>query len=126
MTTPWQRKARLLIAVFAVVFAAAVAWQLKPRVSRPAPTPIVHTDPGAVFESTGGKVERVKFSKSEVLVEYQRQLLYANGSAKLFGVTIHTDERGGNRTFTVTGKEGTVGEKESTLILDGDVHVIAS
>jgi LPS export ABC transporter protein LptC/lipopolysaccharide transport protein LptA len=124
--TPWQRKARLLIAVFAIVFAALVAWQLKPRVAPRAPTPVVHTDPGAVFESTGGKVERVKFSKSEVVVEYQRQLLYANGSAKLSGVTIHTDERGGNRTFTVTAKEGTVGEKESTLVLDGDVRVAAS
>src|SRR5918911_1572731 len=124
--TIWQRRARLLIAAFAVTFAALVAWQLKPRVTPAAPAPIVRTDPKAVFESTGGRVERVKFSKSEVPVEYQKQLLYENGSAKLFGVTIHTDERGGNRTFVVTGKEGTVGEKESMLVLDGDVRVTAS
>src|SRR5262245_45039525 len=117
--TGWQKRARLLIAAFGVVFAGLVGWQLKPRAPAPVTAPVQRTDPGAVVESTGGRLERFKFSRQDVGIKYERQLLYANGTAKLFGVTIETDERGGSRSFTVTGKEGNVGEKESTLTLDG-------
>src|SRR5206468_30528 len=84
------------------------------------------TEPGAVVESTGGRVERFKSSREDVRVEYQRQLTYANGSTRLMGVSIVTSERGGGRSFTVTSREGESGENESTLTLTGDVHLTAS
>jgi lipopolysaccharide transport protein LptA len=122
----WRRRVRLLIAVLALAFAAVVARQLRPRVPVSPHLPSTRTDPAAVAEVTDGRLERITFSRQDVSVDFQRQLLYPDGSMKLFAVKIKTDERGGTRTFTVTGNEGHVGEKESVLTLDGDVQVVAS
>ena len=84
------------------------------------------TDPGAVVESTGGRVERFKLSREDVRVAYEQQLTYANGSTKLVGVTIAADERAGGRSFTVTGNEANVGQNESTFHMNGDVRLTAS
>src|SRR5438046_2081339 len=86
--TNWQRRARFVIAAAAVAFAIVVAFAIKRRTPQPAPAPAVRTDPGAVVEVTGGRVERFKLSREDVRVEYERQLTYANGSTKLMGVTI--------------------------------------
>jgi lipopolysaccharide export system protein LptA len=123
--TPWQRKARLLIGVFAIAFAIVVAFAFRrsaPAVQAPTP---VRTDPIAVVESTGGRVERFTLSREDVRVEYQRQLTYADGSTKMLGVTITTDNRGG-RSFTMTGKEGQIAQKESAISLNGAVQLVAS
>src|SRR5580692_7076895 len=123
--SPWQRRARLVIGVFAVVFTVVVAFAFrKGAPAAPLPTP-VRTDPVAVVESTGGRVERFKLSHEDVHVEYQRQLTYADGSTKMLGVTILTDNRSG-RSFTVTGKEGQVGQKDSSIALNGAVVLVAS
>ena len=126
--TNWQRRARPVIAIAAVVFALVVAFALKRRPQPPARS--ARTDPGAVVEVTGGRVERFKLSREDVRVAYRRQLTYANGSTKLMDVTISADERdperGSRRKFTVLGKEADVGQNESTLELNGDVRLAAS
>jgi LPS export ABC transporter protein LptC len=122
----WQRKARIVIAVFAVVFALIVARQLKRRDVAPAATPVARTDPGAIVEITGGETLRFKGDRENVSVKYQRQLTYADGTAKLSGVTMVTDERNGKRTFTITAKEGRVGKDTSSIALDGAVRLVGS
>ena len=78
----------MLIGVFAIAFAIVLAFAFRhPAAVVQAPTP-VRTDPGAVVESTGGRVERFKLSHEDVRVEYQKQLTYADGSTKMLGVTI--------------------------------------
>jgi LPS export ABC transporter protein LptC len=123
--TPWQRRVRSVIAITAVAFAIVVAFTLKPRPQPPAQT-AARTDPGAVVEVTGGRVERFKLSREDVRVAYGRQLTFANGSTKLMDVTITADERAGGRTFTVTGNEADMGQNESTLQLRGNVRLAAS
>jgi len=123
--TRWQRRARLVIAIAAVAFAIVVAFALKRRPQGPA-QPATRTDPGAVVEVTGGRVERFKLSREDVRVAYGRQLTYANGSTKLIDVTISADARAGGRSFTVSGKEAAVGENESTLQMNGDVRLAGS
>src|SRR5713101_2206470 len=98
--TPWQRHARLLIGVFAIVFAIVVGFAIERRQSTPRSQALLRTDPGAVVESTGGRVERFKLSRENVRVEYEKQLTYADGSTKMLGVRIITEDRGG-RSFTV-------------------------
>jgi LPS export ABC transporter protein LptC len=122
----WQRRARLAIAISALGFAAVVVFALKKRDAQSTPVAAVRTDPSAVVEVTGGRVERFKLSREDVRVAYERQLTYADGATKLVGVTITADERAGGRTFTVTGNEGSVGQNESLLQLTGDVRVTAS
>ena len=122
-----RKYARLLIAAFGIAFAIFVALQFKTRAPEPAPQGVVRTDPGAVVESTGGTVQRFKLSREDAWVQYDKQLTYADGSIRLFGVKILTDERGGRgRSFTVTAKEGKVGQKETNLELDGNVQLSAS
>ena len=122
----WQRSARFVIAVFGVVFAVFVARELKRRDAPPAMTPVVRTDPGAIIETTGGNLQRIKGAREDVSVAYQKQFTYQDGTSRLLGVTIVTDERNGNRTFTITGKEGRLGKGDSTIALDGAVKLVGS
>ncbi len=124
--TLWQRRARLLIAIGAVVFAIVVAFAFKRRAPQPPAQSASRTDPGAVVEVTGGRVERFKLSREDVRVAYEQQLTYANGSTKLVGVTIAADERAGGRSFTVSGNEANVGQNESTFQMNGNVRLTAS
>lgn len=124
--TRWQRRARFIIAVFAVVFAAIVARQLKPRPAAPAAPPVARTDSAAIVESTRGRVERFNLSHENLSVSYDTQLGYADGSAKLFGVTLVADEQDGEGRFRATSREATIGKDESTIVLNGDVRVESS
>jgi lipopolysaccharide export system protein LptA len=125
MTTRWQRRARLLIAVFGGAFAVFVAFQFRRGPGR-APVNAARIAPGIVVESTGCTVERFTLSREDVFVSCDKQRLYADGTSVLVGVTIGTEERGGSRTFSVTAKEGRLGQKESSMALDGDVRLAAS
>ena len=122
----WQRNARWVIAVFGVVFAVFVARELKRRNAPPAMTPVVRADPGAVVETTGGHTTEFKGTREDVSVAYQKQFLYEDGSTRMLGVTVITDERHGNRTFTITGKEGRLGKNSTTMALDGAVKLEGS
>jgi lipopolysaccharide transport protein LptA len=113
-----------VIAVFGVVFAVFVARELKRRDPPPAMKPVVHGDPGAVIETTGGNTIHVNQSREDVDITYKRQYTFEDGSSKLEGVTIVFDERnGGTRTFTITGKEGRLGKGATTMVLDGAVKL---
>ena len=124
--TMWQRRARLVIAVGAVGFAIVVLVALKRRGPTGGGAPAPRTDPGAVVEVTGGRVERFKLSREDVRVAYERQLTFANGSTKLIGVTMSSDGRFGGRSFTVTASDADVGQNESTIQLNGNVRLSGS
>ncbi len=112
--------------MLAVAFAVGVAFEFKPRPAENAAVPVARTDPNAVVESTGGRVMRFNREHEDISVEYDRQLTYADGSTKLFGIKVTTGDRGDGRAFTVTGKEGQVGQKESVVALNGEVQLVAS
>jgi len=122
----WQKTLRLVIAVTAVAFAIVVVLAFKRRGPAPAVAAPVRTDPGAVVEITGGRVGRFKFSREDIRVDCEKQLVYADGSTKLLGVTIVSEERANGRTFTVKAKEGQVAQNEAMMVLDGDVQLSAS
>jgi len=120
--TRWQRRARLFIGVSTVAFALFVAFAFRRRAPGSADVPVVRTDPRAVVESTGGRVERFTLSREKVRVRYEKQLTYADGSTKLRGVTIVADETSGEGSFTATAKEAAIGKDETTIVLDGVVR----
>ncbi len=124
--TVWQRRLRLVVAMLGLAVAVVVARQCKPRVSPPMQAPSARADPASIVEVTGGGLVRFSASRQDVAVQFRRQQLYADGSMKLFGVKAATDERGGTRSFTVTGDEGHITHNESVLTLDGSVEVTAS
>jgi len=122
----WQRYARIVIGGFAVVFAVFVVRQLKPRDTPLKTTPLSKSEPGAIIETIGGTLGKFTKSRRDVSVTFQQQLTYPDGTSKLAGVTIVTQEKNGNRTFTITGKEGRVGSNETSIALDGDVRLAGS
>ena len=127
----WQRNVRLVIGGFAVVFAVFVARQLKPRDTPLRATPVSKSEPGAIVETIGGTLGKFTKSRRDVSVTFQKQLTYPDGSTKLAGITIVTQEKNGDRTFTITGKEGRlgkgrVGSNETSIALDGDVRLAGS
>jgi LPS export ABC transporter protein LptC/lipopolysaccharide transport protein LptA len=120
----WQRIARLVIAVAAVAFAIGVAVNMRHRAPQKVEAPLPNTDLKAVVESGDGQSVRVNREKEQVRLQYEKLLTYSDGSSKLLGVTVTTDRSG--RSFTMKGKEGKIGHDESTVELDGDVHVVAN
>jgi LPS export ABC transporter protein LptC len=124
--TLWQRRARLFIAVFGLIFAVFVAFSFRRRGPASETPPTASIPAGVVVESTGCTLERFTLSRPDLSVKCAKSALYADGTSTLFGVEIATDERNGTRTFTVTAKEGRIGQKESTIALDGDVRLSAS
>jgi LPS export ABC transporter protein LptC len=123
----WQRRARFVIGLSALVFAGFVAAQFRHR-DPPASgaAPAVRTEPGAVVETTGGQTLRFSESKETVRINSQRQLAYADGRSKLVGVTVTAEDTDGKGTFTATGKEAMVGKDETTIELNGDVRLESS
>ena len=88
--------------------------------------PAAKIAPGVVVESTGCTLERFTLSRPDVSIKCARSVLMRTGRAPCSAWEIVTDERNGTRTFTVTAKEGHIGQKESTIALDGDVRLSAS
>ncbi len=122
----WQRNSRFIIAVFAVIFAVFVARQMKRRDVPAGTRPVARTDPGAIVETTGGKMMRFTGNRQDVVLKFQTQLLYPDGTSKLSGVELVTDERNGEREFTISASDGRLGKGDSALLLDGHVRLVAS
>src|SRR5258706_13086065 len=114
----WQRNARLIVAVFGVLFAAFVARQLKPRGAPPASTSVKKVDPGAVVETTGGTLAKFHGQRQDVNVTFQTQRAYPDGTSKLLGVTIVPTEPNVSRTFTIKGKRVRRCSTDSPMQLD--------
>jgi LPS export ABC transporter protein LptC len=121
----WQKRARLGIAIFGIVFAAVVYSAIGERVTpTPAPAP-ERLDPNAIIESSGCDLRRITGTKRDFRITCDRQLAYENGASKLIGVRVEVKERAG-RDFVITAGEGNAGEKQQDLVLSDDVKMMAS
>ncbi len=120
----WQHWVKVVLALGALAVAVAVGLTIRRRdVPRPAP-PVLRTDPKAIVESTGGRAVRFNRAHEDIRVEYERQLTYKDGSTKLLGVKIATDDRGDGRRFVVTGDEGQVAKDEAIVALSGHIKLV--
>src|SRR5262249_9586797 len=99
--TKWQRRARFTTGIFAVIFLALLPFAFR-RAPNAAPATVVRSDPKAIVESTNGRLMRFSKTHEDVTVEYDKHLTYKDGSTKLLGVKIVSDQRERGRTFTVT------------------------
>lgn len=122
----WRRVARAVIAVLAVAFAVVVGLAVKRRAPASDAGGAARSDPGAIVETTGGSATRFKMSRQDVQVDYEKNLTYADGSTKLLGITITTDNRAGGRSFTIRAKTADLGKDESSIVLTGNVRLTSS
>ena len=112
--SPWQRRARLLIAVGGIAFAIVVATAFRKRAPQVSTTAIERSDPTALVESAGGRTIRINRDKEEIRIDYEKTLTYADGSNRLEGVTVVT-ERGGGRVFTIAGRRVRSGRRKPSF-----------
>jgi lipopolysaccharide export system protein LptA len=104
----WQQKARLLIAIFVIAFAAVVFLAMRKRAAVTHPASSVPEKPvDAVSASGAGFISSYKDGKVEFTVRFKRQSTYKNGRSVLEGVTLLLPDRNG-RTVTVTADEAEV------------------
>jgi lipopolysaccharide export system protein LptA len=112
----WQKKARLGIAAFVVVFVviviAAGRQRKAPTIPEPAPKRV---DPAAVVEGHGtGKIEQYRDGRVVYSLKFGSQLTYPDGRSKLTGgVSVDSDRNG--RPFTITSREAEISMKGNDL-----------
>jgi len=112
----WQKKARLGLVAFVVVFVASVIWTGRQRrpapPSEPAPTRV---DPAAVVEGHGtGRIQQTRDGRVVFLLEFGSQLTYPDGRSRLTGGVSLTADRNG-RPFTVSSTDAEISMKGSDL-----------
>jgi LPS export ABC transporter protein LptC len=121
----WQRPVRLVLGLFALVFAVVVYLQIEKR--RPASQDAAHTrtDPDAVVESTKGQSFFFKSAKQDIRIDYERLLTYQSGRSKFFGAKVAILDRAG-RNFEILANEAEVAENQSQIDLRGAVVLTTS
>jgi lipopolysaccharide export system protein LptA len=110
----WQKKARLGIVVFVIVFVAIVVVALRYRkpVEREAAAP-PRVDPKAVVENIGtGRIEHSKAGNVIFTLKFGSQFTYPDGRSKFGGGVELTADRNG-RPFKVSGRD-------AEIVLNGD------
>ena len=121
----WQKRVRLVVAVFGVAFAIVVYAAIGDRQAVvPAARP-VRFDPRAIIESAGAAFQQLSEARQDYVIKSERQFTYEGGATKFIGITIEVRGRAG-RDFVVSGREATAGENQRELEITGDVKMSAS
>jgi lipopolysaccharide export system protein LptA len=122
--TSWQKRLRIGLAIFGIVFAGFVYRSIGERRAPPPIQPIDRLDPKAISEARGSSAEQIRGTKREFEIKSERFLSYQDGSTKYFNIeiTVRRDER----VFVVTAKEASAGANEVELELTGGVKVMVS
>ena len=122
--TSWQKRLRIGLAIFGIVFAGFVYRSIGERRAPPPVQPVDRLDPQAISEAKGSSAEQIRGTKREFEIKSERFLSYGDGSTKYFNIeiTVRRDER----VFVVTAKEASAGANEVELALTGGVKVKVS
>jgi lipopolysaccharide transport protein LptA/LPS export ABC transporter protein LptC len=123
--TPWQKRARLVMAAIAIAVIAVVAYTMRPRETVAPPEKTESLPPDVSIQTIGGNVVQFKGEKQNIRIEFEKQTTNKENETKLHGVTIFTDNREG-RSYTVTGREAFVGQQNSSYDVRGDVKLETS
>ena len=123
--TRWHRPVRLLLAVFAIVFAVGVYFSIGRRARPSGPAPQTQADREAVVVSTAGEVILFKGSQQDVRIEHQKRITYQSGRTKFFTTKVTILDRG-ERNFEVTADEAEVAENQSAIDMRGNVVITVS
>ena len=122
----WAERARWIVALVGLTFAVGVFFAIRQRERPTDATPLAPSDPRADVEITGATSSRFSGANENFTVKSERQLSYPDGRLKLQGVTVHVDDREGQRKFVATGDEGEAGPNQDFVFLKGRVKLVAS
>ncbi|MPZ17898.1 MAG: hypothetical protein GEV06_08310 [Luteitalea sp.] len=102
----WQRRARLGLALFALIFVIVVVLSLRRRPTTTESVP-KREDPRAIVESGPGVTLSTEGAKEDLKIAYERWLQYADGTSKLSAITVDLPPRDG-KAMTLTGDEALI------------------
>ena len=121
----WQKRARIVLAIFGVAVAVVVYQSIGERRTATAPAPAPRTDPKAQFEVQQGEAQRLRASEQDFSIKFARSLAYDDGSQKMFEVVITVNKPDG-RKYVVTADEATAGKDQRERQLAGHVRLKVS
>jgi LPS export ABC transporter protein LptC len=118
----WHKRARLVVALFGIVFAVIVYAAMRERPTAAPASPVTRMDPKSVLEMYSSMFDRFTESTKNFEITWERSQTYADGSTKQFGVAIvvHKAE---NRTFKVTAAQAETGKDQVEIALEGSVRL---
>lgn len=127
----WQKRLRLVIALFVVVFAAIVVVSLKK--GRPASTAVAvpkKVDPKAVVQGGAGNYTHTTAGKTSFSIKFGNQLTYADDRSKFGGgVTVVLPDKNG-RTVTIESQDAELtrppGKEVGTAVFSGGIKLTTS
>jgi LPS export ABC transporter protein LptC/lipopolysaccharide transport protein LptA len=123
--SPWQKRARIGLAIFGVAVAVVVYVSMGERRQAPPPAPVPRTDRNSQVEVYGGEAQRLREAERDFSIKFARSLSYDDGSQKLFEVAI-TVVKSDGRTYVVTADEATAGKDQREKQLTGHVRLKVS
>jgi lipopolysaccharide export system protein LptA len=123
--TSWQRRTRIGLATFGLVFAVIVYLSIGERRSPTPPAPVDRIDPKAVVETRDSELQRLRATVEDFTIKSARSLSYEDGSQKLFEVEI-TVHKSDGRTYIVSADEALAGPNQRERQLTGHVKLKVS
>ena len=121
----WQRKVRFAVAILGLGFLVLVFFVFEGRETldlRPLP---VRLDPKSILESSKVVFRQVNGIEEDYEVQADQQLVYEDGSVKLFNVVISVRGRAG-KDFLITGREASAEGENSEIVVQGSVKLSAN
>jgi lipopolysaccharide export system protein LptA len=121
----WQKRARIVLAIFGVAVAVVVYFSIGERRTPAAPVREPREDPNAQVEVKQGEAQRLRATEQDFSIKFARSLAYEDGSQKMFEVAITVNKPDG-RTYVVTADEATAGKDQRERQLSGHVRLKVS
>jgi LPS export ABC transporter protein LptC len=122
----WQKRARLVVAVFGIAAAVIVYFAVGRRPPPAALDEVKRIDPTATAESPGGcTAKRFRGDKADFELTCETQLVYADGRVQMKKVTIRVRKPDG-RSYVVTAGEAYSSQDQKQLQLSSGVKLVVS
>ena len=121
----WQKRARIVLAIFGVAVAVVVYFSIGERRTAAPPAQVPREDPTAQVEVKQGDAQRLRATEQDFSIKFARSLAYEDGSQKMFEVAITVNKSDG-RTYVVTADEATAGKDQRERQLAGHVRLKVS
>ena len=123
--TPWQRRLRVALGIFVLVFAAGVYLAMRRQPPAPQRKPAAPIDSGVRSQINRGTWVVLKGGAVDCTIDYETVLEYAGDVTKIRGVKVKFPHRDG-RDLEVSGAQASVTQDQTYFTINGNVRFTTS
>src|SRR5688572_11028368 len=120
--TPWQRRARLGVALFGIATSVGVYFALGERRKPASAVAPSNLPPNVILEGIGGQAERLRGLKQDYGFSFSRSRTLSDGTVESDDVTIEAANRDG-RSFVVPARLAIVTKGNADITLRGSIRL---